>query len=161
MSEFWYKKEQPDGTKSIYRLGTFYRTGKTPVSNDGQDHTGDTGIYLAADQYITPKVGAFLQYGAAQDDRNLLTRYAGAGATVKNFSKKRPFDTLGIAYASGVLNKYSRAAGLGRGEAVLEFYYVMQLTKTFDVMPDVQWVRRPGGTGRNNLVFGLESVYAF
>lgn len=157
-----YQSEEEDGPRSIYRAGVFKSTGAPPAFNDGVlDNRGNNGFYIAADQSFSPSVNAFVQFGAAPDETNDLSRYAGAGVVFSNITKRRPFDTLGVAYGNGRINKYSREAGAGRGESVIEVYYKIQLSDTFTIMPDLQLIQSPGGLGEDNLLYGLKTDYSF
>ena len=50
-----------------------------------------------------------------------------------------------------------------RYESVLEFGHRIQLTKFAFIQPDLQWVIRPGGTGRidDALIVGAEMGFTF
>lgn len=156
-----YQSEE-DGPRSIYRAGIFKSAGAPPAFNDGVlDNRGNNGFYIAADQSFSPSVNAFVQFGATPDETNDLSRYAGAGVVFSNITKRRPFDTLGVAYGNGRINRYSRDAGAGRGESVLELYYKIHLSDTLTIMPDLQLIQSPGGLGEDNLLYGLKADYSF
>lgn len=153
-------KPQETGTQSLFRFGYFNLTGASD-SYDGADHNGNHGYYITGVVMATPNISSFIQYCVTPDDRNLFRSYTGAGFVFANISKSRPDDSMGLAYGNGVINSYSRAAGSGRGETVIELYYRMQLSRTWAVTPDIQWLKTPGGNGSNNTVYGLKTDYAF
>ena len=86
--------------------------------------------------------GVFFQLGWSPSDRNLISRYWGAGVAYPSFSSRRSQDSIGLGVTQARLPT-------GKNETVTEAFYKIQATKKVFVQPDLQWVNRPSGDGRN------------
>jgi porin len=151
-------------------------------------HTGDGGAYGVIDQmfYRVPGtadqgVSGFLRAGGVPNDRNLISFYADAGLVYKGPLSSRPDDKVGIATAYARVGKHARQLDadiayygdsyypIRSGEAMIEAMYLAQITPSFTLQPDLQYIIRPGGgvlnpdgTLRPNAwVLGLRSTLNF
>lgn len=151
-------------------------------------HTGDYGVYGMLDQmfYRVPGtddqgVSGFLRAGGVPNDRNLISFYADAGLVYKGPLSGRPDDKIGIATAYARVGEHARQldADIGRfgdfyypirsGEAMIEMMYLAQLTPSFTLQPDLQYIIRPDGGVLNRddslrpnaWVLGLRSTLNF
>ncbi|MEW5945121.1 MAG: carbohydrate porin [bacterium] len=150
-----------DEPHAVYKVGMFKHTGNISDCCDGLEHNDNHGFYFVADQPLSHKAGLFLQFGDTPDDRSFISRYWGAGVAFNGFLKSRPEDAAGVALGTGRINSYSRERGAGSGESVLEVYYKFQTQHSLSLMPDFQWIRSPGGNGKNNLIYGLKFQYSY
>ena len=108
---------------------------------------GVRGIYLSADQWVTPRVGVFGRYGVGNSGPGSLVfgpvRNSYSGGIQWRFAREgRPDSALGFAF--------SQTFGINDGESfssekVLEAYYRWQVTRSFAVTPDFQLIFGSGG----------------
>ena len=108
---------------------------------------GVRGIYLSADQWVTPRVGVFGRYGMGNSGPGSLVfgpvRNSYSGGIQWRFAREgRPDSALGFAF--------SQTFGINDGESfssekVLEAYYRWQVTRSFAVTPDFQLIFGSGG----------------
>lgn len=122
---------------------------------------GSNGFYGGFDQMIfreEPDVesdqglGVFGQYGWAPEDRSAAAFYIGTGLVYKGLFHKRDDDTLGVGLAHVGFSKYVADVD---SESYVEFFYKAKLTKTLTLQPDLQFIRHPGGAGRDAVAAGL------
>lgn len=153
--------QDEDGPHAVYKIGLFKHTGNIPDGNDGAEHGDNHGFYVVADRPLSRKAGIFLQYGDTPDDRTFISKYWGGGVAFTGFHKSRPADAAGVAFGTGRINAYSREQGAGGGETVYEVYYKAQISPAVSIMPDLQWIRNPGGAGEHNLIYGVKVNASF
>lgn len=117
----------------------------------GRGHSDNRGFYALGQQRLigtgdAPKVDAFVQFGDAQGDRNLIDRYLGAGINVTGLVPGRGDDVLGIGAAQAhVASVYRRATpGSKRAETAFELTYQAQINDYLIVQPDLQYIVNPG-----------------
>jgi porin len=127
---------------------------------------GNAGIYAFAEApvYSSAESGresfAFLRYGIANDELNVLDSYLGAGVTVTGLLPSRPADEFGVALASAsVGDPYGRsnATAADAHETTIEVTYSARINKWLRLQPDIQYVINPGADPElgNALVLGL------
>jgi porin len=110
-------------------------------------------------------LGAFLQFGGAPDDRNIVAYYLGAGLHYTGILPRRDCDVLDVAIANAFLSKKLRKAREGEigafdptapdagnmpgklmsNESTLETTYRIQLNDHLAIQPDYQIVFNPSG----------------
>lgn len=104
-----------------------------------------------------------------QEDISIVPWQVNAGLVYRGPFARRPDDTaiLGVIYGR-FSRDYARTIEAGGGgdpryEAVLEAAYRIQLRRYAYIQPDVQWVVRPGGTGRvpDAVVLGFQVGITF
>jgi carbohydrate-selective porin OprB len=113
------------------------------------------GVYVNADHWFQRSPsgenrgpGLFSQWGWAPSDRNEIAGYAGGGIAWAGLVPGRQRDSAGIGVTRVRLAE-------NPNETIFELFYKCHLTGKLMVQPDLQWVHRPGGDGRNALVAGL------
>jgi porin len=181
------------GPFNDYHFGIDGRSLADPLSN-GRPlvHLGDFGVYGVIDQMLWrlpgegPKkgIGGFARIAASPSDRNLMNFYAEAGINFMGIWKQRPDDTFGCAAAfsqlSPSISALDRDTAFFAGEALpvrtnefaLEVSYQAQISPSWIVQPDFQYIVRPGGgvidplnaaVGRipDAAVFGLRTSISF
>jgi porin len=123
--------------------------------------SGDAGVYSVFDVTLPPLAGrpaaVFARVAATASDRNLISTYADAGASLTGVFPQRPKDSLGVAAAVSEIsagargfdadaNRFSPASVPVRDhEIVLEASYQAHVTSLWSLQPDVQYVVHPGG----------------
>ncbi len=150
----------------------FAITGAVPRS-----HSSNYGVYAIGECTLAGKAGeagytaAFLRAGLAPSDRNTLGWVLDAGVAGTGLLPGRPADVaaLGLAHAafSPRLAANARVADPGQPapdyEQVIEANYTVALNGHLTLIPDVQYVRHPGGSAavRDAVVFFLRMKAAY
>jgi carbohydrate-selective porin OprB len=119
---------------------------------DGDRDAGAQGFYSVLEQSVwkrggssEQKLSGFLQFGHANGEVSSFTHHLGAGVVLNSPFAIRPHDSAGF---GGTWVKFSddRAAGFQRSaETAFEFYYKFSIYRFFSVVPDMQYIRNPGG----------------
>jgi porin len=154
----------PPGT---YRIGGWYHSDDFTEITDAPapgSFSGNHGVYLAFDQLLLKEhadpedgqgIGAFVQFGWAPDDRNVLARYVGGGMIYAGAVPGRDEDVLGIGVAHARFShRLKRQNGL-TNETVVEAFYKVRLTPWLALQPDFQFIVNPGGDGQDALAAGV------
>ncbi|MGL4512658.1 MAG: carbohydrate porin [Lacipirellulaceae bacterium] len=91
-----------------YHFGAWHHSGEFVEIATGVPHSGNHGVYLAAEQYLWRESGdvendqglaAFAQYGWSPEEWNEVCEYVGGGILYKGPLRGRDFDYLGIGVA--------------------------------------------------------------
>ena len=108
---------------------------------------GVRGIYVSADQWVSPRVGVFGRYGIGNSGPGALVfgpvRTSYSGGIQWRFAGEGVQDSaMGVAFsqAFGISDAESSAS-----EKVMEAYYRWQVTRNFAFTPDFQLVFGSGG----------------
>jgi porin len=115
----------------------------------------DERIYAHPDDPNDPRgLTVILRYSAARADRSAFPQYWGGSAAWHGLGP-RANDTAGV--GAGYFTVAEQVNGThGRGsEWFLEGFYKLRVTNFASVQPDAQWLRHPGGDGRDALVAGM------
>ena len=104
-----------------------------------------------------------MQLGIGDARVNRFGSYIGTGINISGVFRSRPKDEMGFALASARNGAHymDQQAALGmptvRGENTLELTYLAQISRTFAVQPDLQYVIHPNTdpARRNALAFLL------
>jgi porin len=151
------------------------------TGNPPREHGGRDSFYLLADQMLMrngdgAENGLVLMGGYvwSTESTSRLSRFAFAGLNDQGIIPSRPDDSFGLLVgwqkvsnalsatqeieASRGLPLSGDATGVQSDEAVIEARYEIAVSKGLGVMPDVQYVIRPGATRtyKNALVLGLQ-----
>lgn len=112
----------------------------------GNPKSSNRGGYVIAERAFSEQLGAFVQLGVAQPDRNPIGRYLGAGINYKGLVPSRAEDVLGLAWnqAENSDDFLALNPGLERAERVLELTYRAQLSPYIILQPDLQYIINPG-----------------
>lgn len=182
-----------NGLPGSYKVGGWYNTSDgTDLYQDvhgnprgvtgapGMQHNGQYGVYLSFQQQVTGIAGGrgatvFLNVSKADRATAVLDGQLAAGAMYQG-PFERPRDAIGMAvgathnnarHADFVRENNARTgqtavAGSGN-EYVVELFYNWSPLPSVFLRPNLQYVRRPGGTGLNAdaLVIGLKSGIVF
>ena len=111
-------------------LGLWSLTAEQENPVDGNSSNNNDGIYLIAEKHIFTDTSVFFQYGQADDTKNQLGRYLGAGIQIQNIAKEG--DALGLAIAQAQNGNPFLAANpeLLRSETAMELSYQIAWTET-------------------------------
>lgn len=162
-------------------LGGWYYTARFPDLVDTLPtglpvrHRGSRGAYLIGDQTVwsagrgsSRALSAFAQLGVGDARVNQIGGYLGGGLTFAAPLPSRPQDEVGLAVAAARNGSHfaraQAAAGLpADDETAVELSYLVQVTASAVVQPDLQYVIHPGGTGttRNALAPGLRIALSY
>lgn len=128
--------------------GAWHHTGDYTTFSGGSE-SGSTGFYALVEQeLIAPQDGvhglaACAQYGWADEDVSEANHHVAAGIVYSGVCDSRPDDATGF-YCSRV--EFSDGAGFGAdGETVLEVFYLISLTPSVSIKPDIQYIIDPSG----------------
>ncbi len=144
-----------------YRVGIWQQGRSSWNSHDLSSPARDYGLYATGEHWFQKPLSGggnvgpsvFFQVGWSPSDRNEISSYWGVGAAYPGIVPKRPQDSVGI----GV----TQARLVAGNESVLELFYKVQMTKKVFLQPDMQWVNRPSGDGRNALLGGVRVGMSF
>lgn len=145
-----------------YRVGVWQQAGSAWTANDPLRPVRNYGLYATGDHWFRKATsaganvgpGVFFQVGWAPSNRNEIASYWGVGGAYPGVCSKRPDDSVGVGVTQARL-------ATGKNETVTEIFYKVQATKRVFVQPDVQWVNRPAGDGRNALLGGVRVGVSF
>ena len=137
---------------------------------------GNGGAYMLMERalYRAPddpkrRVTGFVELGIGDDRVNRFGSYVGSGLVATGVFPNRPIDELGFAFAlanngSHYLNAQQvRQVPTTRSEMALELAYLAQITHSFAIQPDIQYVMNPNTDPslKNALVFQLRFEVSF
>ena len=162
------------GLPGKYKLGGFYHSDTFTDYRSGRGVQGNRGWYAIADQMVwrkQEKQGAYLyaRAGGAQSDRSVLDYAFDTGLNLLGLIPGRDADVFGLGFAYNHYSSGFSSAGLSAGdsarghESILEVTYRAQLTPSFTLQPDLQYVSHPAGRTdtENALVIGVRSAITF
>jgi porin len=92
------------------------------------------------------RLSAYFQYGQADKEINPFMQHLGAGMTIESPFPLRPHDAMGLAITSVGLSDVEQAGFEAHRESVIEIYYKVHLHSLVSLVPDVQYIRHPGGS---------------
>ena len=125
-------------------------------------YEGDHGFHCEAQQALSTqpdedgeddwRLGIFCQYGWAPQDRNEAAQYLGAGVAYRNPIRGRDEDSMGLGVAHLI---FSDRLPDRSAETALELFYRLRILPWMVLQPDVQFIARPNGNGRDALAVGL------
>lgn len=165
------------GLPGHYWIGAYYSTWETPAFDSGEMRDGKYGFYLHADQMVYQEsvgsdqgltIWSALVY-QPDEKVNIIPFQVNAGLVYKGLLPWRDNDStiFGASYGKFSEDYASEQSKLGNGapdyEVVFEFGHRIQLTKFAYVMPEVQYIMNPSGTGRiaDAVVLGLRVGITF
>ncbi len=122
----------------------------------GEQIDSNIGIYLIAETRLYTEsheeqgLGCFIQFGLADEDKNQIGRYWGAGVHYTGLLPGRDSDVMGLAVASARnannFLRFNQTEGveLDHTETAIEWSYRAQVQPWLVLQPDVQYVINPG-----------------
>lgn len=134
------------------------------------DKDETSGVYILWEQEVYREnpndkddaqgIGIFAQWAFADKDVLEAKEYAGFGLQWTGLIPSRDADILGV----GVFHtEFSERLGLEKpSETAFELFYRAQLTSSFSIKPDMQYIVHPGGSGADDaLALGIRWEWAF
>lgn len=138
-----------------------------------------TGIGVSADQKVTDELALFGRYGHQLQGQVRFDRALTVGAELNGSHWGRAADSIGFAAGAtrtsqsfrndspavdangdGIADFGYQASGT---EKQFELYYRYKVNGRFELTPDIQWIRRPGGDGTAHAItlVGLRAKVGF
>jgi porin len=154
---------------------TFEDLSATAPTGEPVQHRGSSGGYLLVDRLLTrspepsgPRVAAFLQLGVGDARVNRFGSYVGSGLVASGLFPGSP-NEAGIAVASARNGSHyiEQQEQLGtpaqRSETTVELTYLVQISKSLAVQPDLQYILHPNTDPaiKNALAFLLRFEVSF
>lgn len=165
------------GLPGHYWIGAYYSTWETRAFDSNELRDGKYGFYLHADQMVyqealDPEQGLTVWAAAVyhpDESVNIIPFQVNAGLVYRGLFPGRNQDStiFGASYGSFSSDYASEQRKLGNGspdyETVFELGHRLQLNKFTYVMPEVQYILNPAGTGRldDAVVLGLRVGVTF
>lgn len=134
------------------------------ASDGGPARRVAAGGYLLVDQPVAAATSLFLRVGLSDGKTTPFRGGLQAGALIDGPFRARPDGQLSAGIQYGRLSRgYRRrlrddGAPSGPGEWGLELTYADRIAGPLTIQPDVQYVRRAVGAGRDSWIFGLRLV---
>lgn len=156
-----------------WKLGAYHSTRTYPDKAGGVSHRGNRALFLNGDQTLlleNPKVKGDAQGLAitvigewAQPDRNSYHYGFGGGIYYTGLIPGRDIDIASLNFLYSRFGEPFSRASVAMGGAQYSFenrwqlYYQLVITKYFSVMPEINYIVRPGGavTAPSATTFGL------
>jgi carbohydrate-selective porin OprB len=151
-------------------VGGWHHTGDFARFDGSVDH-GASGFYVVVDQAVWREhpddkedgqgIGAFFQFGWADENVSPIAEHIGAGAIWTGAIPTRDADVIGLGVTCVVLSG-KPGSGFDRStETAIEWFYKYHLTPWAIIQPDLQYVINPGGlsTRDDSLVAMLRVVF--
>jgi len=187
IGEIAYQPNSLPGDRGLlgnYKAGFWYDNNRFTNFNTGEVERGNWGLYWMFDQVLVSfgEQGSNRGFGIAgsfvvSPDQSIsqMPYFLTAAVVTRGVFPSRPRDIAGLGIVYGhfsddLQNSQRRAeqldpsVGVQSHETVLELTYRLALLKSaLYVQPDLQYVFRPGGTGRipNALVLGAQVAVNF
>lgn len=147
-------------------LGGWGHTGALSTFS-GKSQQGTDGAYLTVDQILWREhadsrddaqgIGAFFQYGYADEDVSEVTQHLGAGFNWTGAIPERDEDIFGL---GATWARLSDQAGFSENhETVVEMFYKIHLTPWLSLKPDLQYIINPSGSSEvSDVLVGMVRV---
>jgi porin len=167
---------------ATFKFGAWQHTAGFADQFDAtRQHSGNHGLYVVGEVTLwqaaparpdSPprQLGAFARYGTSPQERSRLHRTADAGLHFVGLVPGRPEDVAAVGFAwvgvSPEVRRAERRDGAGTVsdyELAVEASYTLAVRDRWSLIPDLQWVRHPGGSPalRDALVLGLRTRLEF
>lgn len=168
----------PPGT---LKLGAWHHTAEFSDQLDPtRGHRGNHGWYAVVEQALWREPGedpggsqgltVFARTGFTPRDRNFIRQAWDAGLSYTGLVPGRDADTLGLGVAAVRISEdYRRAERAAGHEAMSDYELVVEISyrlvggENWSLMPDLQWIRHPGGSPAlpDALLLGLRTRVTF
>lgn len=153
-TEFGLLPTEEEAKEHYYKLavGYWYHTahfedyyGRARNKNFGFHIMGESSLYSEEDD-SEQGLGAFVQAGFADPTRNEIRNYFGGGLSYTGLLPCRDQDITSIGFASALLGGgvTDQDPSLKRAETSIDLSHRIQITPSFAVVPDLQYVANPG-----------------
>jgi porin len=165
-----YLNRPRTGLPGFYAVGGMYDSSRfSRVSDAGGTETGNAGVYAMFQQMVYRDGGPDSQKGltlwgqvtvAPRPSVSPLPLFGGGGLSYQGLIPGREQDVTSLGVIHGA---FSRDLPGTTAETVIEANYQFALTGGLSIMPDVQYVIRPGGVRAvgNAFVLGAQVTLSF
>ena len=136
-------------------VGVWRHTARFYRLDDHGSVRGTGGLFVTIDQDIWLENGeseegeegieAFAQFGTASPVVSEMDRHIGLGVTWTGMLRGRDRDTLGVGLTSVRLSDRLAVAPAGGTETSYDIFYKLQLSRSFSLKPDVQYIVHGAG----------------
>lgn len=124
--------------------GAWYRTTNFDSEFNGQSYGNNRGVYLIGETSLAENWAGFFQLGRADQYRNQVGQYAGAGVARSAVWAQDDILGLALAYARNSDEYLNFNPGMDAYEMAVECTYEFHPAPWLTVQPDVQWIKNPG-----------------
>jgi len=170
IAEIGWRESDENNHYMKVALGGWTNSGTYDDVN-GIERSSNSGSYFIAERQLwreggagTQGVGALLQVGHAQADRNFNPWYFGGGLRYEGLIEGRDEDVLGLGYMHAEASSRYRSLneGVPGSERVFELSYRTRVAPDITLTPDVQYVINPLGTPGvpDSLIFFIRTEVA-
>lgn len=135
---------------------------------DSTTDNGTSGFYLVLDQALCREnpeaeddgqgVGAFFQFGQADQDVSEIETHVGAGLSWVGPIPGRDEDVAGVGATYVQFSDDTNAGFTDDHEIAYEAFYKIQVWEWVTVKPDIQYIRHPGGGSLKDATVGTLRV---
>ena len=143
-----------DALQGNYRAYCWYSNDDVTYSNGGW------GLGVSFDQEIGGGLIPFLRWGIAQDGAAPASMCWSTGVVLNGFLGRK-HDGIGLGCTFSDLDRSGLAGGEG-WETMVEFFWRIQVTRTLQVSPDLQWFSSGESGGvQGSWIWGLRCTWNF
>lgn len=160
--------DNEDALLTIMRVGGWFTSSETLSTVNSSTYDSNYGFYATIDQMLFTErddkeqgLGIFCQLSWAPSDRNQVDINTAAGAVYRGLLPSRDQDTLGLGFTQINFCSALRNTTGQTNENALEIFYKARIREWIAIQPDMQYIARPSGVGRDALVTGLRCEIAF
>ena len=132
-----------DGKKYKIAIGGWQKTTEEKNVINGQLSNQNHGYYIIGEKNISENLTAFFQYGRADDAKNQLDEYTGAGLRLNNVWQENDAVGLGVAIAHNGAPYVIQNANIETAETILELTYFRPLVTHLNGQASIYYVKNP------------------
>ena len=154
--------DDEDAGLTLICCGGWITTSNTEAVDTGSVFDDNYGLFTTLDQMLWTEsgdneqgLGTFLQCSWPPSDRNQVDLNYGAGLVYRGLLPRRDSDTLGTGLSVIEFSPALRELNGQTSETALELFYKARVRSWLTMQPDLQYIDRPNGNGRDALVAGF------
>ena len=111
-------------------------------------------------QHFLHDPNVIARIGWSQPDRNNISLFGSVSVAYHGLGPRKD-DTIGVGFGGFSVNQQVNGTP-GRGqEWFVEVFYKWRMTRFMSLQPDLQYIRSPGGDGRDALLVGTRLKFKF
>ena len=124
-------------------IGGWQKTTEKPNVDNGLLSNTNYGYYIIGEKNISENLTAFFQYGRADDAKNQLDEYTGAGLRLNNAWHENDALGLGVARAHNGAPYVTQNPSIETAETILELTYFKPLVSHLNAQASIYYVKNP------------------